>query len=102
MTQSNIFDNRVPVSFFTLLLWVVEIHFLMQIIINRIAIIAESRKTIWRLKWGTALFISLINIAVFCIFIPAHMVPPPSQTLVQPISLQIHPEQPSNSFPQLC
>lgn len=52
----------------------------MQIIINRIAIIAENRKTIRNLKWGTAVFITLINIAVFCIFIPAHTIPPASQT----------------------
>lgn len=52
----------------------------MQIIINRIAIIAENRKTIRNLKWGTAFFITLINIAVFCIFIPAHTIPPASQT----------------------
>lgn len=57
-----------------------EIQLLMQIIINRIAIIAENRKTIRNLKWGTAVFITLINIAVFCIFIPAHTIPPASQT----------------------
>ena len=52
----------------------------MQIIINRISIIAENRKTIQHMKWGTALVMTLINIAVFCIFIPAHLVPPVSQT----------------------
>ncbi|SPO07010.1 uncharacterized protein DNG_09704 [Cephalotrichum gorgonifer] len=72
----------VPVLFFILFLWVFEIQLLMQIIINRIAVIAESRKTIKRLKWGTAVVITLINIAVFCIWIPAHLVPPVSQTFV--------------------
>jgi len=51
----------------------------MQIIINRIAIIAEHRSTIFKLKWGTAFAITCINIAVFCIWIPAHTVPPVSQ-----------------------
>ncbi|KAF9773631.1 hypothetical protein IL306_008534, partial [Fusarium sp. DS 682] len=45
-------------------------------------IIAESRQTIQRLKWGTAFAVTCINIAVFCIFIPSHMDPPVSQTFV--------------------
>ena len=54
----------------------------MQIIINRIAIIAERRPTALKLKIATAVIISCINIAVFCIFIPSHMVPPVNQTFV--------------------
>lgn len=72
--------RSVPTLFFILFFWVFEIQLLMQIIVNRIAIISESHKTIDRLKWGTALFISAINIAVFCIFIPAHVSPPVNQT----------------------
>lgn len=52
----------------------------MQIIINRISIISETQQTIRRLKWGTGLTISAINLAVFCIFIPAHLDPPVSAT----------------------
>lgn len=54
----------------------------MQIIINRIALIAEHRKTIWRLKWGTVAVIASINVAVMCIWIPAHTSPPANQTFV--------------------
>ncbi|KAI1477705.1 hypothetical protein K445DRAFT_321957 [Daldinia sp. EC12] len=72
----------VPLLFFILLSWVFEIQFLMQIIINRIAVIAERQDTIWKLKYGTAVVITAINIAVFCIFIPAHVVPPVSQVYV--------------------
>ncbi|KAF2125783.1 hypothetical protein P153DRAFT_323980 [Dothidotthia symphoricarpi CBS 119687] len=72
----------VPVLFFILLLWVFEIQLLMQIIINRIALIAEHRSTVSRLKWGTVVLITTINIAVFCIWIPAHTVPPISNTFV--------------------
>jgi hypothetical protein len=54
----------------------------MQIIINRIAVIAERRPTATKLKIATAVVISCINIAVFCIFIPSHMMPPVSQTFV--------------------
>lgn len=54
----------------------------MQIIINRIALIAEHRKTIWRLKWGTVAIITAVNIAVFCIWIPSHTIPPASPLFV--------------------
>ncbi|KAI2776514.1 hypothetical protein F4815DRAFT_449188 [Daldinia loculata] len=72
----------IPLLFFILLFWVFEIQLLMQIIINRIAVIAERQDTIWKLKYGTAVVITAINIAVFCIFIPAHLVPPVSQLYV--------------------
>ncbi|KAF3050595.1 hypothetical protein E8E11_008840 [Didymella keratinophila] len=66
----------VPVLFFILLFWVFQIQLLMQIIINRIALIAEHRNTVRNIKWGTVIVISAINIAVFCIWIPAHVEPP--------------------------
>lgn len=69
-----------PALFFILFFWVFEIQLLMQIIINRISIISETQKTIQKLKYGTALVITTINVAVFCIFIPAHLDPPVSQT----------------------
>ncbi|KAK2033989.1 hypothetical protein LX32DRAFT_679335 [Colletotrichum zoysiae] len=78
----GVLGPTVPVLFFILFLWVWEIQLLMQIIINRIAIIEEGQKTIVYMKWGTALVITLINIAVFVIWIPAHLQPPASQTFV--------------------
>lgn len=54
----------------------------MQIIINRIALIAEHRSTVARIKWGTVAIITSINVAVFIIWIPSHTVPPVSQTFV--------------------
>lgn len=72
-----------PVLFFLLLCWVFEIQLLMQIIINRIAVVAENQQTISRLKWGTAAIITVINIAVFCIWIPSHTVPPSSDLIVK-------------------
>lgn len=53
--------------FFILFCWVFEVQILMQIIINRIAIICETQKIVNRLKWGTAIAMTCINIAVFCI-----------------------------------
>ncbi|KAJ4368498.1 hypothetical protein N0V86_009403 [Didymella sp. IMI 355093] len=73
----------VPVLFFILTFWVFEIQLLMQIIINRIALIAEHRKTVRNIKWGTVIVISAINIAVFCIWIPSHTSPPVSETFVK-------------------
>lgn len=79
----GIISPTVPVLFFILFFWVFEVQLLMQIIVNRISIIAEHRSTIFKLKWGTALIITLINIAVFCIWIPSHTVPPASKLIVQ-------------------
>jgi hypothetical protein len=55
----------------------------MQIIINRIALIAEHRSTVRNLKWGTVVLITSVNIAVFCIWIPSHTNPPASNTFVK-------------------
>ncbi|KAI5210554.1 hypothetical protein E4T39_00338 [Aureobasidium subglaciale] len=68
--------------FFILVFYALEVQLLMQIIINRIAVIAERRPTATKLKIATAVVISCINIAVFCVFIPSHMMPPVNQTFV--------------------
>ncbi|KAF2122241.1 hypothetical protein BDV96DRAFT_140645 [Lophiotrema nucula] len=78
----GILGPTVPVLFFILFCWVFEIQLLMQIIINRIALIAEHRRTIQRLKWGTVAIITAVNVAVFCIWIPAHTNPPAAQIFV--------------------
>ncbi|KAM0815988.1 hypothetical protein AB5N19_01789 [Seiridium cardinale] len=48
----GVLSSTVPVLFFILLLWVFEVQLLMQIIINRIAIIHEDPKFITWMKWG--------------------------------------------------
>ncbi|OBT58624.1 hypothetical protein VE04_01790 [Pseudogymnoascus sp. 24MN13] len=68
----------IPVLFLALFLWVFEIQLLMQIIINRTAIIVDDLRLLARIKWGTAIVISIIQIIVFCIWIPAHSSHPPS------------------------
>lgn len=45
----------------------------MQIIINRIALLVRDQHRIRRLKWIVALLLGLINISVFCIWIPARL-----------------------------
>ncbi|KAI4728686.1 hypothetical protein E4T49_03517 [Aureobasidium sp. EXF-10728] len=74
--------SRPALLFFILFFYVFEVQFLMQIIINRISIISERKATAQRLKIGTAVVISCINAAVFCIFIPSHLSPPPSMIFV--------------------
>ncbi|CAI6339291.1 unnamed protein product [Periconia digitata] len=79
----GIFGPTVPVLFFILFSWVLQIQFLMQIIINRIALIAEHRGTVRKIKYGTAILITLVNLSVFCIWIPAHLSPPASPLYVK-------------------
>ncbi|MCJ1392371.1 hypothetical protein MMC18_005238 [Xylographa bjoerkii] len=63
-------------------LWVFEIQLLMQIIINRITVVVEDRRFAIKVKWGVAVLITCVNIAVFCIWIPSHLDPPVSQLYV--------------------
>lgn len=65
--------------FSLLFFWVFEIQLLMQIIINRIYVVAPDKQLVIRYKWITAGVITCINIAVFNIWIPAHLNPPPNQ-----------------------
>lgn len=82
-TRKRTNDRHSPVLlFFILVFYAFEVQLLMQIIINRIALIAERKPTATKLKVATAVIISCINIAVFCIFIPSHMIPPANQTFV--------------------
>jgi hypothetical protein len=55
------------------LIWVFQVQLPLQIIINRTALLGPSKIVMRRLRWGVAIFISLINITVFCIWIPARM-----------------------------
>ncbi|KAF2141496.1 uncharacterized protein K452DRAFT_40231 [Aplosporella prunicola CBS 121167] len=59
--------------FFILALWVFEVQFILQIIVNRVAIISMHRRMVNYIRWGTVIFIMLVNISVFCIWIPAQM-----------------------------
>lgn len=78
--DSGSVKHSVPVLFSLLFCWVFEIQLLMQIIINRVYVVAEKKEFVIRIKWLTAAIITCINIAVFCIWIPAHLNPPPNQT----------------------
>src|SRR4051812_2521818 len=46
---------------------------LMQIIINRIALLIRDQRQVRKLKWTVAIILGLVNISVFCIWIPARL-----------------------------
>ncbi|KAH7013868.1 hypothetical protein EDB80DRAFT_570026 [Ilyonectria destructans] len=59
--------------FCILTLWALQVQFLLQIIVNRCAILLHDRTFVWRLKYGVAAFITAINISVYCIWVPARL-----------------------------
>jgi hypothetical protein len=58
--------------------WICQVQCAMQIIINRIYVVAEDRDWVKKVKWATAIFISTIIVIVGCIWIPAHVKPLPN------------------------
>ncbi|KAI1342292.1 hypothetical protein F5Y15DRAFT_374799 [Xylariaceae sp. FL0016] len=56
-----------------LLVWVAQTQLIVQIIINRISLLMMVRGQANRLKWSVAALMTIINISVFCIWIPAKM-----------------------------
>ncbi|KAI0886751.1 uncharacterized protein GGS22DRAFT_199113 [Annulohypoxylon maeteangense] len=62
-------------QFFFLLvtLWVFQTQCLIQIIINRIALLVPDQTQIIRMKWGIGIVFGLINLSVYLIWIPARL-----------------------------
>lgn len=56
-----------------MLIWVIQIQCLLGIIVNRIALLTIDHKKIKKIRWGVIILIGLINISVFCIYIPARL-----------------------------
>ncbi|KAF6787289.1 hypothetical protein CSOJ01_15270 [Colletotrichum sojae] len=50
-----------------------QVQFLLQIIINRCAILLTNQKRAWRVKVGVAVLITAVNISVYNIWIPARL-----------------------------
>lgn len=55
------------------ILWCFQLHCLIQIIVNRCALLIPSRRTKFILKWGCCVVVLFINISVFCIWVPAQL-----------------------------
>ncbi|KAK2023760.1 hypothetical protein LX32DRAFT_697656 [Colletotrichum zoysiae] len=53
--------------------WALQVQFLLQIIINRCAILLNNPKHSWRLKVGVAVLITAVNVSVYNIWIPARL-----------------------------
>ncbi|KAF8608303.1 hypothetical protein BDV93DRAFT_393191, partial [Ceratobasidium sp. AG-I] len=59
--------------FWIVTLWALQVQFLLQIIVNRICILLiRSSHRFW-LKFAVAIWITAINISVYCIWIPAKL-----------------------------
>ncbi|EKG12910.1 hypothetical protein MPH_09957 [Macrophomina phaseolina MS6] len=71
--------------FSIVVLWVVQIQFILQIIINRIAIITVDKVLLKKIRIITICFITAINISVFCIFIPGHLAINPTYVRVNAV-----------------
>ncbi|KAK9417100.1 hypothetical protein SUNI508_09118 [Seiridium unicorne] len=67
----------IPISFwfafFLLCLWVVQIQCIMQIIINRIALLMVRQQKARTIRWTVFGVMLAINISVMCIWIPARL-----------------------------
>ncbi|KAF2141626.1 uncharacterized protein K452DRAFT_228204 [Aplosporella prunicola CBS 121167] len=59
--------------FFILVWWCVQVQLLLQIIINRVRVISLSRDKAKSIMIGTAIVVTLINISVFNVWIPARL-----------------------------
>ncbi|KPM38050.1 hypothetical protein AK830_g8545 [Neonectria ditissima] len=59
--------------FCILTLWALQVQFLLQIIVNRCALLIHDQKFVWKVKYGVAALITAINISVYCIWIPARL-----------------------------
>ncbi|KAH9882219.1 hypothetical protein J1614_001391 [Plenodomus biglobosus] len=60
--------------YFTILFfWCIQVQLLLQIIINRIRVIVPDRKRSRDIMIATAIFVTVINISVFNIWIPARL-----------------------------
>ena len=64
-----------------MVLWAIQTQLLSQIIANRVSLIMTNRNKSRQLKLVLAVTITIVNISVFCIWVPAHM-PGASQTRI--------------------
>lgn len=64
------------VFFGFLCLWTVQMQCILQILVNRVALLmltGSDRRCAWRLRWGIAAFVGVINVSCFIVWIPARL-----------------------------
>ncbi|KAA8899398.1 hypothetical protein FN846DRAFT_174551 [Sphaerosporella brunnea] len=70
---SGFYEVSLTFLIWLLILWSLKLHFVIQIIVNRISLITSDPSFNRKLKWGAAFAITCLNISVFCIWIPAQL-----------------------------
>ncbi|KAK9787701.1 hypothetical protein AB5N19_03404 [Seiridium cardinale] len=73
----NIVCASFYVYFFLVFLWCFEVQFVLQIIINRLALLMATRRQAQKLQWTVFGIILFVNISIFVIWIPTRMHGPP-------------------------
>lgn len=77
MWERRYLNERSPANtyskFLSVTLWALQVQFLLQIIINRCAILLPDKRFARNLKIGVAVTITAINISVYNIWIPARL-----------------------------
>jgi hypothetical protein len=53
--------------------WAIQTQLTLQIIINRTALLIEDKQKVSKIKWSVAALVGLVNISVFCIWIPSSL-----------------------------
>ncbi|CAJ2512656.1 Uu.00g007750.m01.CDS01 [Anthostomella pinea] len=66
-------ESSFPLFFIILVLWCFQTQCVIQIIINRIALLMRDQRKVNRMKWGFGLGLGLVNISVFCVWLPARL-----------------------------
>lgn len=54
-------------------MWVIEVQLLTQILFNRISLVMFNPPKAFKLNCMVALFVGIVNVNVFCLWIPAHL-----------------------------
>ncbi|KAF2816610.1 uncharacterized protein BDZ99DRAFT_376053, partial [Mytilinidion resinicola] len=54
-------------------MWVLQTQLILQIIANRVGLVMVDKQKAMRLKWLLFVLIGMVNVSVFCIWIPARM-----------------------------
>ncbi|KKY27045.1 hypothetical protein UCDDS831_g00964 [Diplodia seriata] len=59
--------------FFVLVFWVIQIQVILQIIVNRVGLLVPDKRHVRKMKWCVAAYVGVINVSVFCIWLPAQL-----------------------------
>ncbi|KAI1343167.1 hypothetical protein F5Y15DRAFT_225771 [Xylariaceae sp. FL0016] len=66
-------ESSFPFFFAVVTVWMFQTQCVVQIIINRISLLMRDKRRINRIKWGVFATMSMINISVYCVWIPARL-----------------------------